>query len=91
MVDKEGELSIRFHPFSSFFCRTCRTFTFWRFLVKIPLGEHEMAISYSVNKGQQLEFFVPGRNQNMRWAAHSVRNFPPTLASHVRIYLSMSI
>lgn len=51
------------------------TFTFWRFLIKIPLGEHEMAVSYSVNKGQQLEFFVPGRNQNMRWAAHSCNGF----------------
>ena len=50
-----------------------RTFTFWRFLIHIPLAQHEMVVHYSVNNGQQLEFYVPGRNQNMRWAAHSVR------------------
>ena len=49
-----------------------RTFTFWRFLIQVPLGPHEMAITYSINSGQRLEFFVPGRTQNMRWAAHSV-------------------
>lgn len=53
-----------------------RTFTFWRFLIQIPLDQHEMAVHYSINNGQQLEFCVPGRNQNMRWAAHSVRGLP---------------
>ena len=49
------------------------TFTFWRFLIKVPLVQHEMAIRYSVNNGQQIQFWVPGRMQNMRWATHSVR------------------
>ncbi|KAL0947072.1 hypothetical protein HGRIS_013213 [Hohenbuehelia grisea] len=51
------------------------TFTFWRFLIEIPLGHSEMSIAYSINKGQQLQFYVPGRNQNMRWAAHSCNGF----------------
>ncbi|KAF8061567.1 hypothetical protein FPV67DRAFT_1563868 [Lyophyllum atratum] len=51
------------------------TFTFWRFLLQIPLGRHEMSVTYSINSGQQLEFFVPGRTQNMRWAAHSCNGF----------------
>ncbi|KAF9036679.1 hypothetical protein BJ165DRAFT_1394689 [Panaeolus papilionaceus] len=51
------------------------TFTFWRFLIKVPLCQHEMAVRYCVNRGQQLEFWVPGRNQNMRWAAHSCNGF----------------
>ncbi|KAF8232307.1 hypothetical protein L208DRAFT_1272706 [Tricholoma matsutake] len=51
------------------------TFTFWRFLIQIPLGDHEMAVKYSINAGQQLEFVVPGRNQNMRWAVHSCNGF----------------
>ncbi|KAF5330481.1 hypothetical protein D9619_005986 [Psilocybe cf. subviscida] len=51
------------------------TFTFWRFLIKIPLADHEMCVNYSVNNGQQIEFWVPGRNQNMRWAAHSCNGF----------------
>ena len=32
-----------------------------------------MKITYNINNGQEIEFFVPGRNENMRWAAHSVR------------------
>ncbi|KAF5386786.1 hypothetical protein D9615_001876 [Tricholomella constricta] len=51
------------------------TFTFWRFLIQIPLGPHEMSVTYNINSGQQLEFFVPGRAQNMRWAAHSCNGF----------------
>ncbi|KAG6919956.1 hypothetical protein DXG01_013305 [Tephrocybe rancida] len=51
------------------------TFTFWRFLIQIPLGPREMNIRYSINSGQQLDFFVPGRSQNMRWAAHSCNGF----------------
>jgi hypothetical protein len=51
-----------------------RSYTFWRFAFQIPLGSTEMQISYSINRGQELEFYVPGRNQNMRWAAHSVSN-----------------
>ncbi|KAF8803514.1 hypothetical protein BYT27DRAFT_7225881 [Phlegmacium glaucopus] len=51
------------------------TFTFWRFLIQVPLAQHEMAIRYSVNSGQQIEFWVPGRMQNMRWAAHSCNGF----------------
>ena len=50
---------------------TSGSFTFWRFLIQIPLGPNEMGVRYRVNKGQEIEFFVPGRNQNMRWAAHS--------------------
>ncbi|KAF9533418.1 hypothetical protein CPB83DRAFT_845226 [Crepidotus variabilis] len=51
------------------------TFTFWRFLIKVPLGEREMKVKYSINKGQEMEFWVPGREQNMRWAAHSCNGF----------------
>jgi len=49
--------------------------TFWRFMIQIPLGSTEMQILYSINHGQELEFCVPGRNQNMRWAAHSCNGF----------------
>lgn len=49
-----------------------RSYTFWRFAIQIPLGPKEMQITYNVNHGQELEFYVPGQNQNMRWAAHSV-------------------
>ena len=47
------------------------TFTFWRFMIEVPLSSHEMKINYTINNGIELNFFVPGRNQNMRWAAYS--------------------
>ncbi|KZT28528.1 hypothetical protein NEOLEDRAFT_1154428 [Neolentinus lepideus HHB14362 ss-1] len=51
------------------------TFTFWRFLIQIPLGPNEMRIKYCINNGQELEFWVPGLTQNMRWAAYSCNGF----------------
>ncbi|KAF8710206.1 hypothetical protein RHS03_01884, partial [Rhizoctonia solani] len=51
------------------------SFTFWRFLIQIPLGPNEMGVRYRLNMGQELEFFIPGQNQNMRWAAHSCNGF----------------
>lgn len=51
------------------------TFTFWRFPIRIPLGPNEMSVKYSINNGQELEFFVPARNQNMRFAAYSCNGF----------------
>ncbi|KAF5354769.1 hypothetical protein D9756_005741 [Leucocoprinus leucothites] len=58
-----------------FYAGSERTFTFWRFMIRIPLSEHEMEITYRINNGQAMNFFVPGRNQNMRWAAHSCNGF----------------
>ncbi|KAJ7063156.1 hypothetical protein C8F01DRAFT_1131743 [Mycena amicta] len=52
-----------------------RTSTFWRFAIEIPLGPAEMAVTYTINKGQPFLFFVPGINQNMRWAASSCNGF----------------
>jgi hypothetical protein len=54
------------------FSVTFSTYTFWRFLIQIPLTESEMKIQYSINNGLELDFFVPGLSQTMRLAAHSV-------------------
>ncbi|EPQ58419.1 hypothetical protein GLOTRDRAFT_36442 [Gloeophyllum trabeum ATCC 11539] len=54
---------------------TDRTFTFWRFLIQIPLGPHEMRIKYYINNGQEMDFWVPGIGQNMRWATYSCNGF----------------
>ncbi|KZT11642.1 uncharacterized protein LAESUDRAFT_720903 [Laetiporus sulphureus 93-53] len=51
------------------------TCTFWRFMIEVPLGPNEMRVSYNVNRGQRLHFYVPARNQNMRWAAYSCNGF----------------
>jgi hypothetical protein len=51
------------------------TYTFWRFSIQIPLGPSEMLVKYSINHGQELNFYVPGQNQNMRWATYSCNGF----------------
>ncbi|KAF9069811.1 hypothetical protein BDP27DRAFT_1324632 [Rhodocollybia butyracea] len=51
------------------------TFTFWRFMIHIPLGLNEMEVTYSINGGQELRFFVPAKQQNMRWASYSCNGF----------------
>ena len=43
-------------------------------MIHVPLGPGQMRVMYSINRGQEMEFYVPGRNQNMRWAAYSVRS-----------------
>ena len=48
------------------------TYTFWRFLLTIPLADSEMKVHYSINGGLEMDFFVPGRHQTMRLAAYSV-------------------
>jgi hypothetical protein len=68
----DGGYVITSFPPSTRFHSICRTFTFWRFFIHVPLAPHEMAITYSINRGQQLRFFVPGRTQNMRFASTSV-------------------
>jgi hypothetical protein len=49
--------------------------TFWRWMIQIPLGPNEMGVRYRINGGQEIEFFVPGLNQNMRFAATSCNGF----------------
>ncbi|KAI0293383.1 hypothetical protein BC826DRAFT_910742 [Russula brevipes] len=51
------------------------TYTFWRFLFQIPLGDSEMKVHYSINNGSEMHFFVPGRQQTMRLAAYSCNGF----------------
>ena len=49
-----------------------RSYTFWRFMIQIPLGPCEMKVVYNVNNGPPTDFWVPALDQNMRWAAYSV-------------------
>lgn len=51
------------------------TFTFWRFKIKVPLGEREMGVRYSINGGQKMEFYVPAKTSGMRLAVHSCNGF----------------
>ncbi|GJJ11971.1 hypothetical protein Clacol_006209 [Clathrus columnatus] len=47
------------------------TCTFWRFIFEIPLAEVEICVRYRINQGLENEFWIPGIDQNMRWATHS--------------------
>ncbi|KAI0303483.1 hypothetical protein B0F90DRAFT_1809674 [Multifurca ochricompacta] len=51
------------------------TYTFWRFIIRIPLADFEMRIQYSINDGMEMNFFVPGRGETMRLAAYSCNGF----------------
>jgi hypothetical protein len=45
--------------------------TFWRFMLEVPLQDVEMAVRYRLNGGAEMEFVIPKRGENFRWAAHS--------------------
>ncbi|CAD6581578.1 MAG: hypothetical protein CYPHOPRED_001655 [Cyphobasidiales sp. Tagirdzhanova-0007] len=49
--------------------------SFWRFKLEIKLGSSEMPVHYSVNGGPEIVFYVPGTNENFRWAGHSCNGF----------------
>lgn len=49
--------------------------TFWRFKLEVHLSDVEQPVAYSINGGAELQFWVPGRNQNMRWMGHSCNGF----------------
>lgn len=53
--------------------------TFWRWMIQIPLEPTEMGVRYRINGGQEIVFFVPGLNQNMRYAATSCNGFSLTV------------
>ena len=59
-----------------------RSYTFWRFMLSVPLSAQEMCVKYQINNGQWFSFFVPGLEQNMRWAAYSV-----SISRTTRIFL----
>jgi len=48
------------------------TCTFWRAMLQIPLAQHEMPVTYRVNGGEGIQFVIPGRGQELRWATYSV-------------------
>jgi len=56
-------------------------------MFEIPLAEVEMGVRYRVNHGPEHEFFVPGLNQNMRWAAHSVEFQTLHIGDHLTSYV----
>lgn len=50
-------------------------FSFYRFLLAVPMQAYEMSVTYRLNDGAPLDFLVPAIGQNMRWAAHSCNGF----------------
>ena len=67
-VDIPGEAIYNYHGPQG-------TFTFTRFPIQVPMTERSVQVNYRVNKGTQLNFWVPGKNEPLRWAAHSCNGF----------------
>ena len=53
------------------------TFSFWRFIIEIPLQSQEMTARYKLNGGAEMSFVLPYIGQNFHWAAHSCNGEPP--------------
>ncbi|TIA92650.1 hypothetical protein E3P81_01381 [Wallemia ichthyophaga] len=51
------------------------TFTFWRFMIDVPLGESENAVEYGINGGARYAFHVPAHSQHLRWIGQSCNGF----------------
>ncbi|CDZ97664.1 hypothetical protein [Phaffia rhodozyma] len=52
------------------------SFTFTRFQIRIPITQTvSTRIDYRVNGGVELNFWIPGLGENLRWAAHSCNGF----------------
>ncbi|WWD20042.1 hypothetical protein CI109_104515 [Kwoniella shandongensis] len=51
------------------------TFSFFRFLIEIPLQRVQMAVRYRLNGGAEMDFVTPALGQNLHWAAHSCNGF----------------
>ncbi|WWC65575.1 uncharacterized protein I303_108193 [Kwoniella dejecticola CBS 10117] len=49
--------------------------SFFRFIFEIPLQQTQMAVRYRLNGGAEMDFVVPAKGENMRWAAHSCNGF----------------
>ncbi|WWC73414.1 uncharacterized protein I206_107381 [Kwoniella pini CBS 10737] len=49
--------------------------SFFRFMFEIPLQQTQMAVRYKLNGGAEMDFVVPAKGENMRWAAHSCNGF----------------
>ncbi|ORX38016.1 putative plasma membrane protein [Kockovaella imperatae] len=61
----------KFHSFSGH----NGSFSFWRFIIEIPLQSVEMTVKYTLNGGAELNFVLPHIGQNLHWAAHSCNGF----------------
>ncbi|WWC95300.1 hypothetical protein V866_002161 [Kwoniella sp. B9012] len=49
--------------------------SFFRFIFEIPLQHAQMVVRYRLNGGAEMDFVVPQKGENMRWAAHSCNGF----------------
>ncbi len=50
--------------------------TFWRFDINVPLiNDFEQKVTYTINSGRQIDFFVPSALETMRIMFHSCNGF----------------
>lgn len=66
-------LTVLMHYLIRFFFLTSSHST--RFKIEVPLPEIESNVTYRINGGHALNFWVPAIGQNLRWASHSCNGF----------------
>ncbi|RAO65883.1 uncharacterized protein BHQ10_001895 [Talaromyces amestolkiae] len=52
-----------------------RDVTFWRFNIEVELGDKQERISYRINEGPAIGFWVPAKGQSMNIMFHSCNGF----------------
>ncbi|TIA90153.1 hypothetical protein E3P99_01665 [Wallemia hederae] len=51
------------------------SYTFWRFMIDVPMGDAESPVDYNVNGGAKNTFYVPATTQHLRWIGQSCNGF----------------
>ncbi|TIC72570.1 hypothetical protein E3Q00_03843 [Wallemia mellicola] len=51
------------------------SFTFWRFMIDIPMLENESPVDYNINGGARNTFHIPAIGQHLRWIGQSCNGF----------------
>ena len=51
------------------------SFSFWRFMIGIPMCSTELEISYNINGGSLNKFYIPAIGQHLRWIGQSCNGF----------------
>ncbi|WPH02394.1 Hypothetical protein R9X50_00525700 [Acrodontium crateriforme] len=72
---KDGEKARRFTEIKGCRLHVERDFTFWRFNIEIELASTQQRISYRINNGPAIGFWVPARHETMNIMFHSCNGF----------------
>ncbi|RLL99412.1 hypothetical protein CFD26_106823 [Aspergillus turcosus] len=74
-VDGETVGAYKEVPGARLYADSARDVTFWRFNIEIELGQTQQRISYRLNNGPALGFWVPARGQSMNIMFYTCNGF----------------